>query len=86
MNKQIQKSMTDIELDKVLEASDIVKPPADFTQSVMNSINGISNNVDNTANTKVTWWQWLALISGGIPAITQTLALVFGAWNIANIG
>ena len=32
------------------------------------------------------WWQWAALIGGGIPALLQILAFIFSAWNVASLG
>lgn len=82
MSKHIQHIITDAELAHLLEGDAVVQPPQQFTHNVMASINALPDGRTN----HTTWWQWLALIGGGIPALMQTLAFMFSAWNIANIG
>jgi hypothetical protein len=83
MSKQIQHPITDLELEQLLNDNDFAKVPEQFTQQVMASINALPQPVQQS---QPTWWQWLALIGGGIPAFMQTIAFMFSAWNIASIG
>lgn len=82
MNKQNRKAITDSELDELLHVSASVSPSEHFTQQVMKSI----NTLPLTVQSRPTWWQWLALTLGAIPAIIQTLAFIFSAWHVAAIG
>jgi hypothetical protein len=82
MNKQTNKAFTDSELDELLHINASATPPEQFTQQVMASINALPQTIQN----RPTWWQWLALTLGGVPAIMQTLAFMFSAWHVAAIG
>lgn len=82
MKKHTSRALTDSELDELLYTNDSVSPPEDFTQQVMQSIRALPQ----TKQKQPTWWQWLALTLGGIPAIIQTLAFMFSAWHVAAIG
>lgn len=82
MNKQTNKTFTDNEVDELLNSNAPVTAPAHFTQQVMASINALPQAIQN----QPTWWQWLALTLGGVPAIMQTLGFMFSAWHVATIG
>jgi hypothetical protein len=45
-----------------------------------------SRDSSNASQPKSEWWQWVALIGGGIPALLQILAFIFSAWNVASLG
>jgi hypothetical protein len=82
MSKHSKQNSFDDELEQLLQSNNFVQPPQQFTHNVMASINGLPDVHPNYP----TWWQWLALIGGGVPALMQTVAFMFSAWNIANIG
>jgi hypothetical protein len=82
MSKKPQNTITDSELDLLLEETGFVHVPEHFEQQVMESLNALPEPQTN----KPAWWQWLALIGGGIPALMQIAAFVFSAWNIATVG
>jgi len=82
MNRDSHKPISDDELETLLTDTDFAQPPEHFVQDVMESINALPNR----QVIQPTWWQWLALLGGGIPAFMQTIAFVFSAWNIANLG
>lgn len=82
MSKQIKPIISDNQLELLLKNNNLAHAPDHFTQTVMASI----NTSNESQKIKPTWWQWLALIGGGIPALMQTVAFMFSAWSIANIG
>jgi len=82
MNKKNQTTITDDELDTLLQQTSFAQVPDRFEQHVMMKIDALPE----THSSQPTWWQWLALVGGGIPALMQIAGLVFSAWNIANAG
>lgn len=77
------KPMTDDALDKLLSDIDTPPVPEHFSHNVMQAIDALP--YENIV-AKPSWWQWLALIGGGIPAIIQLASFIFGAWHIASVG
>lgn len=70
-------TFSDDELDDLLGDIELVAVPDNFTNKVLHEIE---------VSQKSEWWQWLALIGGGIPALLQILAFIFSAWNVASLG
>jgi len=87
-------------LDTLLGEVDFLEVPTGFTSKVMQGIdelpdyetdrNGTSGagneGTQHNPSQQPEWWQWAALIGGGIPAFLQVLAFIFSAWNVASLG
>ena len=85
-NKQHNPStqrVSDHDLDVLLDELDFLEVPQQFTDNVMQQIDESTQSV---IKPKTEWWQWFALIGGGIPAFLQILAFIFSAWNVASLG
>jgi len=98
-HNQTKHRISDDELDALLDEVDSLEVPQQFTNKVMQGIdelpqsvvtadiqNGRNNASDSIAKPQSEWWQWAALIGGGIPALLQILAFIFSAWNVASLG
>ena len=100
-NKQSNQSshtLSDEALDDLLGSTGFVEVPPLFTNKVMQEIDalptsdhqesatskGVNASLDTQSPTE--WWQWVALIGGGIPAFLQILMFIFSAWNVASLG
>jgi len=91
-----KQTLSDDALDTLLSEVDFLEVPQHFTNKVMQSIdeiadkkatnNGSQHADDQVINAAPKWWQWAALIGGGIPALMQVLAFIFSAWNVSNLG
>lgn len=88
-------SVSDDELDALLGEVDFLEVPQQFTNKVMQGIDELpqsaapsstSSDGSNSSQSQSEWWQWVALIGGGIPALLQILAFIFSAWNVASLG
>ena len=93
-------TLSEDDLDALLSDVDFLELPTGFTNKVMEGIDELPDyatdrNDTAKSGTKVTqhkpsqqpeWWQWAALIGGGIPAFLQVLAFIFSAWNVASLG
>ncbi|PWQ95604.1 hypothetical protein [Leucothrix pacifica] len=77
-------TISENDLDELLGNVDFAEVPEGFTQQVMQEIDQLPTPV--ATDQKTQWWQWAALISGGIPALFQLLAFIFSAWNVASLG
>lgn len=77
-------AVSENDLDDLLGNVDFADVPDNFTDDVMQKISELSAQPEAIQTTQ--WWQWAALISGGIPALFQILAFIFSAWNVANLG
>ena len=82
MTKQT-KPITDDALDELLTNIETPPAPEYFSHNVMQAIDALPSEA---LTTKPSWWQWLALIGGGVPAIIQLATFVFGAWHITSVG
>ena len=76
-------SITDEALDALLDDIETTTVPTHFSHNLMQKIDTLP---DVKPVTKPSWWQWLALVSGGIPALMQLATFIFGAWHIASVG
>ena len=93
-------TLSEDDLDALLGEVDFLEVPTGFTNKVMQGIDELPDyetDRDSTAESSSAdtqhkpsqqseWWQWAALIGGGIPAFLQVLAFIFSAWNVANLG
>lgn len=99
MNKHPHKHISDDDLDHLLEETVFTEAPENFTEQVMQAIDDLPQqqqyehqNITQTQHptsnqpNNPTWWQWLALLGGGVPALMQIVAFVFGVWNMASVG
>ena len=95
-NNQQGHTLSDDELEALLNEAEFVEVSQQFTNKVMREIDELPEAVNASDNTidsilsaqssKSEWWQWVALIGGGIPALLQILAFIFSAWNVASLG
>ena len=95
-NNQQGHTLSDDELEALLNEAEFVEVSQQFTNKVMREIDELPEAVNASDNTidsilsaqssKSEWWQWVALIGGGIPAFLQILAFIFSAWNVASLG
>jgi len=98
-NNQQGHTLSDDELEALLDETEFVEVPQQFTNKVMQEIDELpdavmaedasSNYIDTllgAQSPKSEWWQWVALVGGGIPALLQILAFIFSAWNVASLG
>ncbi|PWQ93088.1 hypothetical protein [Leucothrix arctica] len=77
------KPITDDALNELLTNIETPPVPEYFSHNVMQAIEALPSE---DIVTKPSWWQWLALIGGGVPAIMQLATFVFSAWHIASVG
>ena len=70
-------------LDDLLNGIEVPEVPTHFSHNVMQAIDTLP---EEAIVTTPSWWQWLALIGGGIPALIQLAAFIFSAWNIVSVG
>lgn len=75
--------ITDDELDELYGSVEFIQVPEQFGRDVLQSIAALPEYNRGVAPA---WWQWLALIGGGIPALGQVAAFVFSAWSVVNVG
>ena len=66
-----------------IEASDAIAGNTNVAKSAEALAAGL---VNSQVSQKSEWWQWVALIGGGIPALLQILDFIFSAWNVASLG
>ena len=85
-NINSQQSLSDDALEALLEKAEFAEVPQYFANKVMQEIDGLPDAMPVESHSKSEWWQWAALIGGGIPALMQILAFAFSAWNIASLG
>ena len=98
-HNQTKHRISEGELDALLGKVDFLEVPQQFTNKVMQGIDELPQTAvtdhpskgkdtasDNTAKPQSEWWQWAALIGGGIPALLQILAFIFSMWNVASLG
>ena len=72
--------------NKVMQGIDEL-PQSAATQSTLDTATtSASSDGSNSSQPQSEWWQWVALIGGGIPALLQILAFIFSAWNVASLG
>ena len=90
-----KQNLSDDVLDALLDEVEFVEIPQNFTNKIMQGIdaspNAKSMDLEMLAEGKEggspsDWWQWVALIGGGIPALMQVLAFIFSAWNVSSLG
>ena len=98
--KQAMKKLSEDDLASLLGEIDFLEVPTGFTSKVMVGVDELpvyesdqAGNVESNSDVAKSnpaqqppWWQWAALIGGGIPALMQVLAFIFSAWNIASLG
>lgn len=101
-NINSQQPLSDDALEALLKEAEFVEVPQYFTNKVMQRIDDLPNALTvesdtsnpesdipskpRAAHSKSDWWQWAALIGGGIPALMQVLAFIFSAWSVASLG
>jgi hypothetical protein len=71
------------DLDRLL-GTPLLTPPPDFSAQVMARIHRLPKQV--AAPRRPAVWPWLALMAGGIPAVFQLLAFIFGMWAATAAG
>ncbi len=71
------------ELDRLLRTP-LLTPPPDFAGRVMEHIQHLP--AQEMAPHRQPVWHWLALAAGGIPAVLQLLAFIFGMWAATAAG
>jgi len=75
--------ITDEALDALLSDLETPDVPTHFSHNVLQAIDALPEEQENTSPN---WWQWLALIGGGIPALVQLATFIFGAWHVVSVG
>ncbi|WP_020395649.1 hypothetical protein [Thiolinea disciformis] len=68
-------------LDDLL-AQTLMKPPATFTQTVMQRITYLPQPVKKTGQ----YLQWLALLGAVALGLEQVLGFMFGIWLVSSAG
>ena len=72
--------------NKVMQGIDELPQSAAASSTLDTVTTDTSSHSSNASQPKSEWWQWVALIGGGIPALLQILAFIFSAWNVASLG
>lgn len=85
-NQNSQQPLSDDALEALLGETEFAEIPPLFTNKVMQGIDNLPNTLPVESSSKSDWWQWAALIGGGIPALMQVLAFIFSAWNVSSLG
>jgi hypothetical protein len=71
------------DLDRLLKTA-LLTPSPDFEEQVMARINRHPKQAAVPRWQPV--WHWLVLAAGGIPAVLQLLAFIFGMWAATAAG
>ena len=72
--------------NKVMQGIDELPQSATSSSTLDAVTTDISSDHSSASKHKSEWWQWVALIGGGVPALFQILAFIFSAWNVASLG
>ena len=72
--------------NKVMQEIDELPQSATAQSTLGTATTSTSSDVSISTEPQSEWWQWVALIGGGIPAFLQILAFIFSAWNVASLG
>ena len=93
-------TLSEDDLSALLNEVDFLEVPTGLTNKVMGDIDELPDYATDRISTAESgtegaqhkpsqqpeWWQWAALIGGGIPAFLQVLAFIFSAWNVTSLG
>ena len=72
--------------NKVMQEIDELPQSATAQSTLGTATTSTSSDASISSESQSEWWQWVALIGGGIPAFLQILAFIFSAWNVASLG